>query len=160
MTKSKKMKKSTFAIVIMSILMVAMLAFGGTYAYFTASATGSSKSVKMGHVIIETDGEITSTYNTTDALAVVGDTLFEGNVGYVNGSNVDSIVYATFTFYYSGKIWSDKATAGEAGIAEAILPTATAGEAVTDGTGYFYTVANMPISSSDAELTGYAVDTA
>ena len=36
--KSKKMTKSTFAIIIMAIAMVAMLAFGGTYAYFTATA--------------------------------------------------------------------------------------------------------------------------
>lgn len=38
--KSKKMNKSTFAIVIMAIVMVAILAFGGTYAYFTANAVG------------------------------------------------------------------------------------------------------------------------
>ena len=38
--KSKKMTKSTFAIIIMAVAMVAMLAFGGTYAYFTATATG------------------------------------------------------------------------------------------------------------------------
>ena len=36
--KSKKMTKSTFAVIIMAIAMVAMLAFGGTYAYFTATA--------------------------------------------------------------------------------------------------------------------------
>jgi len=34
--KSKKMSKSTFAVIMMAIVMVAMLAFGGTYAYFTA----------------------------------------------------------------------------------------------------------------------------
>ena len=37
--KSKKMTKSTFAVIIMAIAMVAMLAFGGTYAYFTASTS-------------------------------------------------------------------------------------------------------------------------
>lgn len=37
--KSKKMAKSTFAIIIMGIVMVAMLAFGGTFAYFTAQTT-------------------------------------------------------------------------------------------------------------------------
>ena len=37
--KSKKMSKSTFAVIIMAILMVAMLAFGGTYAWFTSGST-------------------------------------------------------------------------------------------------------------------------
>ena len=37
--KSKKMTKSTFAIIIMGIVMVAMLAFGGTFALFTAQAS-------------------------------------------------------------------------------------------------------------------------
>ena len=41
-TKKKKMSKSTFAIIIMAVVMVAMLAFGGTYAYFTATATTKS----------------------------------------------------------------------------------------------------------------------
>ncbi len=36
--KSKKMAKSTFAVIIMAIVMVALMAFGGTYAYFTATA--------------------------------------------------------------------------------------------------------------------------
>ena len=40
--KSKKMNKSTFAVIIMAIVMVAMLAFGGTYAYFSANAVGES----------------------------------------------------------------------------------------------------------------------
>ena len=35
--KSKKMSKSTLAIIIMAVALVALLAFGGTYAYFTAT---------------------------------------------------------------------------------------------------------------------------
>ena len=48
--KSKKMTKSTFAVIIMAIAMVAMLAFGGTYAYFTATTTQQSDSVVTGTV--------------------------------------------------------------------------------------------------------------
>ena len=51
MTKSKKkMTKSTFVIIIMAVAMVAMLAFGGTFAYFTATATDRSGSAKTGYV--------------------------------------------------------------------------------------------------------------
>ena len=50
--KSKKMTKSTFAIIIMAIVMVAMLAFGGTYAYFTATTAQQSKSVVTGTVML------------------------------------------------------------------------------------------------------------
>ena len=46
--KSKKMTKSTFAIIIMAVIMVAMLAFGGTYAYFTASSGAKTGSVTTG----------------------------------------------------------------------------------------------------------------
>ena len=46
--KSKKLTKSTFAIIIMAIVMVAMIAFGGTYAYFTANSTQDKAQVKTG----------------------------------------------------------------------------------------------------------------
>ena len=46
--KSKKMTKSTFAIIIMGIIMVAMLAFGGTFAYFTATANQSGATIVTG----------------------------------------------------------------------------------------------------------------
>ena len=52
--KSKKMTKSTFAIIIMAIAMVAMLAFGGTYAYFTATADkAESTAVKTATIAIK-----------------------------------------------------------------------------------------------------------
>ena len=44
--KSKKMTKSTFAIIIMGIVMVAMLAFGGTFAYVTATANNATGTAK------------------------------------------------------------------------------------------------------------------
>jgi len=45
MTKYSKIKKSSFAILALSLILVAVLAFGGTYAYFSdkATATGSAK---------------------------------------------------------------------------------------------------------------------
>ena len=48
--KSKKMTKSTFAVIIMAILMVAMLAFGGTYAYFTATTQKDQTDITLGYL--------------------------------------------------------------------------------------------------------------
>ena len=56
MTKAKKkMTKSTFVIIIMAVAMVAMLAFGGTFAYFTATADTKSGSTKTGVITLSTD---------------------------------------------------------------------------------------------------------
>ena len=51
--KSKKMTKSTFAIIIMAVVMVAMLAFGGTYAYFTAQAHSETDTVTTGKILLK-----------------------------------------------------------------------------------------------------------
>ena len=59
--KSKKMTKSTFAIIIMAIAMVAMLAFGGTYAYFTATAQDKTGSIKTSHVKLSTTASFIAT---------------------------------------------------------------------------------------------------
>ena len=58
--KSKKTTKSTFAIIIMGIIMVAMLAFGGTFAYFTATATTKTGSVTTGTISLKTTGSTIS----------------------------------------------------------------------------------------------------
>ena len=103
--KSKKMSKSTFAIIIMAIAMVAMLAFGGTYAYFTANAAGSTTSgVKTGIV------EITNT-DPTDKIAAnakvvtgsyifgskTGDVETEASIAVNNKSNVKTYIFATIS---------------------------------------------------------------
>ena len=91
--KSKKMNKSTFAIVIMAIVMVAILAFGGTYAYFTANAVGESVSnIKTAQLILRnlgTDGnEARLKYD--DAKQVVpGDYVFGS--GVLNPDSEDDI---------------------------------------------------------------------
>jgi predicted ribosomally synthesized peptide with SipW-like signal peptide len=62
--KSKKMTKSTFAVIIMAILMVAMLAFGGTYAWFTAKATTiKSEGITTGKILLTSGGSFIA--NTT-----------------------------------------------------------------------------------------------
>lgn len=76
-TKKKKMSKSTFAIIIMAVVMVAMLAFGGTYAYFTATATKKSTGeFTTGSIKLEANDEANFVTGLTDV--VPGDALTTG----------------------------------------------------------------------------------
>ena len=75
-TKSKKMTKSTFAIIIMAVVMVAMLAFGGTYAYFTATASEKTTSFSTGSVKLTSSG----TFTASLADVVPGDSLTTGAI--------------------------------------------------------------------------------
>ncbi|MFQ6752645.1 MAG: hypothetical protein ACLRFL_03680 [Clostridia bacterium] len=78
--KSKKMTKSTLALIIMAVAMVAMLAFGGTYAYFTATATTlTSEGLKTGYIKLTTDAEIANTFKTT---VLPGDEMLDADVTY------------------------------------------------------------------------------
>lgn len=75
MTKAKKkMTKSTFVIIIMAVAMVAMLAFGGTFAYFTATATTESSNFTTGSVKLSAD----ATYTATATEVVPGDIIVTG----------------------------------------------------------------------------------
>ena len=76
-TKKKKMSKSTFAIIIMAIAMVAMLAFGGTYAYFTATATKKTTGeFTTGSIKLEANDDASFTGSLTNV--VPGDELSTG----------------------------------------------------------------------------------
>ena len=69
--KSKKMSKSTFAVIIMAIVMVAMLAFGGTYAYFSAvTSEGQAGSVTAATIAI-TNKKETATATITGSHATI-----------------------------------------------------------------------------------------
>ncbi len=73
--KSKKMTKSTVAIIVMAVLMVAMLAFGGTYAYFTATATAVTGNITTGTVKLT--GSVVSTITANNVMP--GDTILTGD---------------------------------------------------------------------------------
>ena len=84
------MAKSTFAIIIMGIVMVAMLAFGGTFAYFTATANNKNAKVTTG-VIKLTSGEVaTVTGTVVDKQNVLGKVEIDST-----GTTVDSFVFVT-----------------------------------------------------------------
>ena len=90
--KSKKMTKSTFAIVIMAIAMVAMLAFGGTYAYFTANATVNAGNVMT--ATVQLTGASTAEL-TVDTKIVPGQEIVADEaISATNGSDVAVWVFA------------------------------------------------------------------
>lgn len=90
--KSKKMTKSTFAIIIMAIAMVAMLAFGGTYAYFTATATDVTTGDVTTGTIHLTSNNNTSSLTVNVDRAVTGHTIL-GAVSYnLTDTTVDTWV--------------------------------------------------------------------
>lgn len=95
MTKINKLGKSTFVIAILSFLLVAVLAFGGTYAYFSAQSTAATGSVTTGYLKIGTvkEGEAT----VTDTLTMSG-TVQPNQVIYDNTLKLDveqNIAYYT-----------------------------------------------------------------
>lgn len=96
MTKNKKkMAKSTIAIIVMAVVLVAMLAFGGTYAYFTASTTTKTDTVQTGVVKLEKNTMAT----LVSADVVSGQELLSAGskVAVTNASNVDTWIFVTFT---------------------------------------------------------------
>lgn len=98
-TKKRKMSKSTFAIIIMAVVMVAMLAFGGTYAYFTASATTKTGEITTGHVKLSANGaEFTSIMD--DVLP--GDALFGADATLTIDTTDDVGNYVAIKFTITG----------------------------------------------------------
>ena len=90
--KSKKMTKSTFAIIIMAIAMVAMLAFGGTYAYFTATANELTGSANTGTIRLSA-GE-TATVSKENILPYEA---FTVSAEYTDLSNRGNYIFFTIT---------------------------------------------------------------
>ena len=92
--KSKKMTKSTFAIIIMAVAMVAMLAFGGTYAYFTATAKAKEVTgFKTGTVKLDLVD-----FSLTQATVVPGDYIVgseqtAAEIKYTESSTTNTFVF-------------------------------------------------------------------
>ncbi|HJD06092.1 MAG TPA: SipW-dependent-type signal peptide-containing protein [Candidatus Onthoplasma faecipullorum] len=100
MTKAKKkMSKSTFAIIIMAVAMVAMLAFGGTFAYFTAvNDPESSENLTTGSVVLGTN----TIANLTSETVVTG-TQIASSVSVTSNSTVDTYVIVKFSVTFDSK---------------------------------------------------------
>ena len=99
--------KKIFFVFIMAIAMVAMLAFGGTYAFFTAKSNVvlESDGITAGHIEIST-GSVTKLEKAFEAAyAVPGNTLWDLNISVdTTKTNVDSYVFAKWTLDEGGVV--------------------------------------------------------
>ena len=94
--KSKKMSKSTFAVILMAIAMIAMLAFGGTYAYFTASATANLDEAKITTATIKLGANGKAKLSSTQELIVPKDEItLEATVN--NGSDEEIWAFVAYS---------------------------------------------------------------
>ena len=110
MTKINKLGKSTFVIAILSFILVAVLAFGGTYAYFSASTKTASSQMTIGHLKISTQTAFDGTALTKQAIVVPNQNVISNNQGKVTvsvDSNINYFIRANIT--YSVKL-ADEAT--------------------------------------------------
>ena len=123
--KSKKMSKSTFAIIIMAIAMVAMLAFGGTYAYFTAQATTIERSnVTTAKVQISTTApdNFAVAKKVVSGSYVIGALNTPATIAVTNASDVETFIIVKAAALVT--IGEDKK--------EVVVGDATDGEALVD----------------------------
>ena len=93
----------------MGIVMVAMLAFGGTFAYFTATTTEKSATATTGTVKLSAN--TMATLNETGIVS--GSELIKsGKVQVTNASNVDTWIFVTFVAKFDG-VGTAKTSAAE-----------------------------------------------
>ena len=85
----------------MAIVMVAMLAFGGTYAYFTAESAKTAGKVDMGRVSLKANSAATVT--TGDLVPT--QQVLQGTIGYTNDSTTSTFIAVKFDVTYTGKVF-------------------------------------------------------
>lgn len=81
--------------------MVAMLAFGGTYAYFTATASQKTGEITTGHVKLSADGEGATITNIKDDV-LPGDALFGSDLTLTVDVTGDQGAYVAIKFTITG----------------------------------------------------------
>ena len=95
---------------IMGIVMVAMLAFGGTFAYFTATSAEITGTAKTGTVKLAAN-----TMATLNATGIVsGSELIKfGKIQVTNESDVDTWIFVTFSASFGAKGANAKSSVAE-----------------------------------------------
>ena len=132
--KSKKMTKSTFAVIIMAIAMVALLAFGGTYAYFTATATDvASENLKTGYVKLSTNATAESTFVST---VLPGEKLMKEDITYTVDTTDENGNYVFVKITLTSSVAEVNAKLAEINLSE--LNLGTGWKASTDEAGVYY----------------------
>jgi len=105
MTKINKLGKSTFVIAILSFILVAVLAFGGTYAYFSASSKADTATVTMGHLKISENAKFDTATFTTGKIVVPNQKILNSDPSKVNqedgeGSGAVTVTVDSNIYYF------------------------------------------------------------
>lgn len=106
MSKINKLGKSTFVIAILSLILVAVLSFGGTYAYFSAKTKDLSGTVTTGTLKL---GAVTGTGINNGAWTIQSDEvvpnqqIYAGDLSVATtGTNIYYYIRVTYTVTVSG----------------------------------------------------------
>lgn len=107
MTKINKLGKSTFVIAILSFLLVAVLAFGGTYAYFTSATEKAEGTFKTGKVQISSEA---ATIVIDKEGVVPGAPIVDEAITLAADVNVKTIIIAVMKLTTAGDIEAEHIT--------------------------------------------------
>ena len=122
MTKYSKIKKSSFAILALSLILVAVLAFGGTYAYFTDKATATDE------ITMATLGITEITLTVEDGKVVPGQDVLTAPISFKSDANTNAPMIMLAKVEIAPESGATIATAATVN---------TTWEAVTGHTGYY-----------------------
>lgn len=155
MTKYKKLTRSSFVIVALCLALVGILAFGGTYAYFSANASASG-TVTMGTLKVVAG---TSASVTGDTTKVVPNQQIISQEFKTTGTDIKYYARLVIELTVSGTKSGDPAT-GECTVAELVTLGGLDGLKEVDGgddkTTYYYVATdgtNASILSSEQTYT-------
>ena len=164
MTKYKKLTKSAFAIVALSLILVAVLAFGGTYAYFSANTGAKSGNLTMGTLALTlTDGssEVTVLENITVAQPgqyIVGTKATPKTYTLAMGdTNIASYVRVKITAELTDVTYTEN-TQGDSSINATNFFSIVAGEGWYLHDGWLYQTAGDNASATVNKLAAEAAD--
>lgn len=152
MSKINKLGKSTFVIAILSFILVAVLTFGGTYAYFSAKTGEVKGNIKMGTLTVKlTDGANTLTTLGDIAIAQPNqEILKETYTVDFTGSDIKAFVRVKVTAALEGITYTDN-TQGDKDITAETIFT------IEDGEGWFKHTDGYLYMGANAEAVATAV---
>ena len=107
MSKINKLGKSTFVIAILSFLLVAVLAFGGTYAYFSASAGTVTGTITTGHLRIDPAKNTTAKLTADGKIGQPNQIIFDESVATTVTSNIAYYTRVRFKVTVGDKTGAD-----------------------------------------------------
>lgn len=94
MSKINKLGKSTFVIAILSFLLVAVLAFGGTYAYFSNASEKLGGTFTTGTITMSLDEGTSDKFVTDGEYVVPGQPIIESAISVNTATTVNTIMFA------------------------------------------------------------------